>query len=93
MKEEFEQLIPDAKILETHIKEVYNGKSVTSELIDDIREFMLKQNGEINTERAQIIKEFTELKVVPRQVNTIEGAITVFGLQYKDIGIEFARAK
>ena len=54
------------------------------DLLDDIREFMLKQNGEINAERAQIIKEFTELKVVPRQVNTIEGAITVFGLQYKD---------
>ena len=80
--------------LEEIIKGVYSGElEVTNELISDLKDFILKENGEINKENAAILKKYTELKLVPRKVNTVDGPSTVFGVQYKNIGIEIGPLK
>ena len=56
-------------------------------------DFILKDDGEINKEKVFILKDNTGLKLVPRKVNTIDGPMTVFGVQYKNIGIEIGRLK
>lgn len=85
--------IDEAKRLESLLESVYNGKNeITNELISDLKNFII-QDGEINKERVFILKDNTELKLVPRKVNTIEGPTTVFGVQYKNIGIEIGTLK
>ena len=87
-------LIEKAKELERRIEKVYNGEEdVTNDLISDIRNFVLYENGEINKTVASALREYTELKLVPRKVNTTDGPSTVFGVQYKNIGIEIGTLK
>ena len=87
-------LIEEAKELERRIEKIYNGeKDVTNDLISDIRNFVLDENGEINKTVASVLREYTELKLVPRKVNTIDGPSIVFGIQYKNIGIEIGKLK
>ena len=85
--------IDKAKRLESLFESVYNGETeVTNELISELKDFILK-DGEINKEKVFILKDNTELKLVPRKVNTIDGPSTVFGVQYKNIGIEIGQLK
>ena len=87
-------LIEESKELERRIERIYNGeKDVTNDLISDIRNFILDKNGEINKTVASALREYTELKLVPRKVNTTDGPSTVFGVQYKNIGIEIGTLK
>jgi len=84
----------EAEKLERRIEKVYDGeKDVTNDLISDIRNFVLDENSEINKTVASILREYTELKLVPRQINSINGPTTVFGIQYKNIGIEIGPLK
>lgn len=86
--------IDEAEKLERRIEKVYDGEEdVTNDLISDIRNFVLDENGEINKTVASILREYTELKLVPRQINSINGPTTVFGIQYKNIGIEIGPLK
>ena len=86
--------IDEAKRLESLFESVQNGETeVSNELISELRDFILKDDGEINNEKVFILKDNTELKLVPRKVNTIDGPMTVFGVQYKNIGIEVGRLK
>ena len=83
-----------AKRLEKRIEKVYNGEEkVTCELISDLRILLLDKDGEINKKGAAILKDNTSLKIVPREVNTIDGPKKVFGVQYKEIGIEVGPIK
>lgn len=85
--------IDEAKRLESLLESIYNRETeVTNELISELKDFILK-DGEINKEKVFILKDNTELKLVPRKVNTIDGPITVFGVQYKNIGIEIGQLK
>ena len=85
--------IDEAKRLESLLESIYNGETeVTNELITELKDFILK-DGEINKEKVFILKDNTELKLVPRKVNTIDGPSTVFGVQYKNIGIEIGQLK
>ena len=85
--------IDEAKRLESLLESIYNRKTeVTNELISELKDFILK-DGEINKEKVFILKDNTELKLVPRKVNTIDGPSTVFGVQYKNIGIEIGQLK
>ena len=85
--------IDEAKRLESLFESIYNGETeVTNELISELKNFILK-DGEINKEKVFILKDNTELKLVPRKVNTIDGPSTVFGIQYKNIGIEIGQLK
>ena len=85
--------IDEAKRLESLFESIYNGETeVTNELITELKDFILK-DGEINKEKVFILKDNTELKLVPRKVNTIDGPSTVFGVQYKNIGIEIGQLK
>ena len=86
--------IDKAKRLESLFESVYNGETeVTNELILELRDFILKDYGEINKEKVFILKDNSKLKFVPRKVNTIDGPSTVFGVQYKNIGIEIGQLK
>ena len=86
--------IDEAKRLESLFESVYNGETeVSNELISELRDFILKDDGEINKEKVFILKDNTEIKLVPRKVNTIDGPSTVFGVQYKNIGIEIGQLK
>ena len=86
--------IDEAKRLESLFESIYNGETeVSNELISELRNFILKDDGEINKEKVFILKDNTELKLVPRKVNTIDGPSTVFGVQYKNIGIEIGQLK
>ena len=85
--------IDEAKRLESLLESIYNRETeVTNELISELKDFILK-DGEINKEKVFILKDNTELKLVPRKVNTIDGPSTVFGIQYKNIGIEIGQLK
>lgn len=85
--------IDEAKRLESLLESIYNRETkVTNELISELKDFILK-DGEINKEKVFILKDNTELKLVPRKVNTIDGPSTVFGVQYKNIGIEIGQLK
>ena len=85
--------IDEAKRLESLLESIYNRETeVTNELISELKDFILK-DGEINKEKVFILKDNTELKLVPRKVNTIDGPSTVFGVQYKNIGIEIGQFK
>ena len=85
--------IDEAKRLESLLESIYNRETeVTNELISELKDFILK-DGEINKEKVFILKDNTVLKLVPRKVNTIDGPMTVFGVQYKNIGIEIGRLK
>ena len=85
--------IDEAKRLESLLESIYNRETeVTNELISELKDFILK-DGEINKEKVFILKDNTGLKLVPRKVNTIDGPMTVFGVQYKNIGIEIGRLK
>lgn len=85
--------IDEAKRLESLFESIYNGEAeVTNELISELKDFILK-DGEINKEKVFILKDNTKLKLVPRKVNTIDGPSTVFGIQYKNIGIEIGQLK
>ena len=85
--------IDEAKRLESLLESIYNSKTeVTNELISELKDFILK-DGEINKEKVFILKDNTKLKLVPRKVNTIDGPSTVFGVQYKNIGIEIGQLK
>ena len=85
--------IDKAKRLESLLESIYNRETeVTNELISELKDFILK-DGEINKEKVFILKDNTGLKLVPRKVNTIDGPMTVFGVQYKNIGIEIGRLK
>ena len=85
--------IDEAKRLESLLESIYNRKTeVTNELISELKDFILK-DGEINKEKVFILKDNTKLKLVPRKVNTIDGPSTVFGVQYKNIGIEIGQLK
>lgn len=85
--------IDEAKRLESLLESIYTGETeVTNELISELKEFILK-DGEINKEKVFILKDNTELKLVTREVNTIDGPSTVFGIQYKNIGIEIDQLK
>ena len=85
--------IDEAKRLESLLESIYNGEAeVTNELISELKDFILK-DGEINKEKVFILKDNTKLKLVPRKVNTIDGPSTVFGIQYKNIGIEIGQLK
>lgn len=87
-------LIEKSKELERRIEKIYNGEEdVTNDLISDIRNFVLDENGEINKIVASVLREYTKLKLVPRKVNTVDGPSTVFGVQYKNIGIEIGTLK
>ena len=85
--------IDEAKRLESLLESIYNRETeVTNELISELKDFILK-DGEINKEKVFILKDNTKLKLVPRKVNTIDGPSTVFGVQYKNIGIEIGQLK
>lgn len=85
--------IDEAKRLESLLESIYNRETeVTNELISELKDFILK-DGEINKEKVFILKDNTELKLVPRKVNTVDGPSTVFGVQYKNIGIEIGQLK
>lgn len=85
--------IDEAKRLESLLESIYNRETeVTNELISELKNFILK-DGEINKEKVFILKDNTELKLVPRKVNTVDGPSTVFGVQYKNIGIEIGQLK
>ena len=85
--------IDEAKRLESLLESIYNRETeVTNELISELKDFILK-DGEINKEKVFILKDNTKLKLVPRKVNTIDGPMTVFGVQYKNIGIEIGQLK
>lgn len=85
--------IDEAKRLESLLESIYNRETeVTNELISELKDFILK-DGEINKEKVFILKDNTKLKLVPRKVNTIDGPSTVFGIQYKNIGIEIDQLK
>lgn len=85
--------IDEAKRLESLLESIYNRETeVTNELISELKDFILK-DGEINKEKVFILKDNTKLKLVPRKVNSIDGPMTVFGVQYKNIGIEIGQLK
>ena len=94
IQEEYKYMVEESERLEVLLESVYNGeREVTNKLISRLRDFILDEKGEIDKEAVAVLKEFTDLKLVPRKVNSIDGPKAVFGVQYKNIGIEIGDLK
>lgn len=80
----------DAKKIEIEVKDACMGKKeITVSLIERLKSLLCKENGDIDPDACQYIRDNTSIKIVNRRINELDHDVIMVGVSYNDIAIEF----